>query len=555
MSGDEKKRRDAELDAFWDIDALIPRRTASHTPRDTETTEVVLEPIEKSPPADPPKGAVIPPREDTPKRHFIPPHTEEEESQAPTPEKEYTPENALVRRVCIYRWKSNYRYYESFVRDAVKLYPVKGGACARVPFFSYVPQYSQMSREQLEWYLYWRDRLRSGEFLDTDYSYVLLYVYELINLSDRLEPLFVQDALCKVWVHYRALYRQLDHYLSEWICDHSLLHGLPPPAICTGELLQVVMLHCGLKEFFLPEGNSDSHARALLTFCSNYDYRKSKFYTEENKALFDQILSGALCEVTRSLSANGKLFATAGMDDSTRYRDAYTGALCSYRIKRRIKVEYCSFSRTHELRYFITDVVKHTENRLRGVIGVRSRLSIYALPVAVRKHLDAYLDSVLPTKRTTSSKREEQLAEYERLYDLPRTELSLSSAAAIEHSSWETTQRLVEAFEEVTDEVQPNPIKAEKAWEPSSPVAEKEHITEDPWQSYRPFLAAALEADFALERSLAGESGTSQDLIADEINTLAADLFGDILLEELDGGYGVMEDYVELVQALLGKED
>ena len=84
-----------------------------------------------------------------------------------------------------------------------------------------------------------------------------------------------------------------------------------------GELLSTAMSHCTLKEFYVPSGGVDGYLRALLVFCSNYDYRKSKFYIGENTELFDRIILGALREVTRLVSDDGKLFVSAGMDDST----------------------------------------------------------------------------------------------------------------------------------------------------------------------------------------------------------------------------------------------
>ncbi len=547
MSEQKKNPRDAELDAFWDIDALIPSKKAPHMPHDTTATEIILEPQTPQPPM---REEPIPQAsDDAPKRHFIPPHTAEGERR-PAPDEEYTPDNALIRRVRLFRWRSDYRYYESFVRDAVKLYSVRGGACPRVPFFSYVPQYSQMSRAQLEWYLFWRDSVRRGEYPDTDYSYILLYVYELINLSDRIEPQKLQGALCRVWMRYRDLYHQLDSYLPEWICDHSLIHRLTPPAICTGELLPTVMSHCTLKEFYLPGGGDDGYLNALLAFCSNYDYRKSKFYTGENIPLFDRTVMGALRETVRLTGGEGgRLFASSGMDDSRLVRDAYTGALCSYRIKRKIEVEYCSFSRTHELRYLITDVVKYSENRLRAALGIRSRLSLYALPIPLREGLDAYLSQTLPVRRASKAREEEErVASYERLYELPQREFSARDAAEIERASWQTTRRLVEAFEEEAEA----PVTTEKAAPP--PVQPEPTVPADgTWTRYLPFLHAAMAGDGAQQRRIAASMGTSCEVLADDINSLAAELLGDILLEETDGGFSVIEDYRATVAELEGR--
>ena len=553
MNGDEKKRKKDELDSFWEIDALIPPRRAPHYPHDTEAVEIEsASPNSKaSEETSRSSAATIPPRGDAPKLHFIPPHTPEEEASRPKPILEYAPENALVRRVRIYPHKSNFRYYEGFVRDAERLYRVGGVECPRVPFFSYVPQYSQMNRAQLEWYLWWRENARRGEYLDTDYSYVLLYLYEILNLSGLMDAAKSQRELCALWLRYRAIFRQMDGYLPDWICDYSLVHRLPPPNAESGVTMSTVMTHCTLKEFYVPCGGNDGYLLALLAFCSNYDYKKSKFYTEANRDLFDRVVTGALKLVTEHLSGDGKLFSNANMDDSRMIRDAYTGALCAHRTKCRIEVEYCSFSRSHELRFFITDVVKYTENQLRSVLGVRSRLSVYALPTSVRELLDAYLRETLP-KRSAAKARPEVQEEYEKLYDLPKTELSLSHAASIERLSWETTERLVEAFEEADEPAQSVGEFTAPITEPAAECLEEaDGAARDSWANYRDYLHAIYHSDTARQKAAARERGLPEEVLVDEINTLAADLLDDILLEETDCGFSVIEDYRELLHEIL----
>ena len=564
MGENEKKSREAELDRFWDIDALLPKKRAVHYVADTEAVDVVIEPTPSgnTSSAPEPRTVAIPKSNDVAKPRFIPPHTAEEQSNAPAPDEEYIPENALIHKVRIYRWKSDYRYYESFVRDAVRLYAIKGVECPRVSFFSYVPQYSQMSRAQLEWYLWWRESIRNGVYMDTDYSYILLYVYELINLSERIDAHRVRSALCGIWVNYRDTYRKLDSYLPEWICDFCLIHRLTPPAECTGRLLGEVMQHCTLKEFYVPADGGDIYVRALLAFCSNYDYRKSKFYGEERKAVFDTAVPGALRALVEKTSENGRLFANAGMDDNRLVRDAYNGAVCSYRIKRRIEVEFCSFSRSHELRYFITDVVKHVENRVRGALGIRSRLSVYALSTPMRTILDEYLDRTLP-KRVHEDKKGKQAAEpqpYERLYELPTKELSLSDAAEIERLSWETTERLVEAFgtneaEEmgVDPIVPPTPAEPPLVSRENPPRVDAESTMRDAMQPYLDFLYAVWNEDGAGQRSAARAMGLPAEVVADRINELAADAMGDVLLEEADFGFSVIEDYRSTLSELIGR--
>ena len=259
------------------------------------------------------------------------------------------------------------------------------------------------------------------------------------------------------------------------------------------------------------------------------------------------MIPGVLAEVLRRTSDEDRLFSAVGMQDSRLLRDAYTGALCSYRFKRKIEVEYASFSRSHELRFLVTDVVKYTENALRAHLGVRSRLTVQALPPQVRECVDEILLSLLPARQTPSRKVEERPA-YERLYDLESNELSLTEALEIEKASWETTERLMGAFaeeEELAPPSEPEPL----ALPPDEPPLEEDWM--EGLAPYRTFLSACLTGDPAAAATAASAQGMLVDLVADRINELAADGFGDVLLEEEMGGYAVIEDYRPLVSEWL----
>jgi hypothetical protein len=45
-------------------------------------------------------------------------------------------------------------------------------------------------------------------------------------------------------------------------------------------------------------------------------------------------------------------------------------------------------------------------------------------------------------------------------------------------------------------------------------------------------------------------AGKMIDAVADEINGIAADVFGDVILEEDDGGYVIIDDYREQLRSL-----
>lgn len=360
------------------------------------------------------------------------------------PETVYRPEHSLLHEVRIYPWRTAYTYYEQFRGHALKLHPREGSECAEVDFFSYMPQYTQLTREQLHYYLWWRTNFRKGIYLHAAFSYLLLYLYEQINLSGKIPPEEGQQNILRLWLSYRGEHPRLDVLVREWLCDYSLLHRLPPPALpraLYGELLA----GCRLKEFYVSGWQgAEEEVLAILLFCNNYDYKKSKFYRADTAELYDRVLSGAVAAALSFFrEKNGGIGHSAGV--STITRDAFAGAVCSYRLKRRIEVDYASFSHTHELRYIMTDVLKYAENAIRAKISVKSRLTVYQISTELRRVLDAYLEGAIPQKAPARCEKKAE-PDYEKRYEIPVRPISPEHAAKIEAESWETTRKLVEAF-------------------------------------------------------------------------------------------------------------
>ena len=608
---DTPKATRPDVDDFWDVENLLPNRPTRRPtppPRPTPTAvEVELTPpaSEKASSASPVGAVPLTVSEQSPRNGNgaptpQPPRTAEggssrgvNSSEDPSkPLADYVPDGALLHRVRVYGWQANYHYFDGFVEDALRYHTMPAPKTAeKISFFSYFPQYVQLNRSSRAWYLFWREHLRNGRYLDTDYAYILLYLFELINLpvSSAAEARRYRDLMATAWVAYRRSYPQLDHYMCEWLCDYCLIHGLSAPVDILAPALDDIIMESRLKEFYLsaavrvPEGEDGEDrdtalrtARILMRHCCQYDYRKSKFAQGEHKAMFDRIIPAAVAHaLPLLLGANGQK-PVITMLDSVVTRDAYTGALCSYRNKRRIEVAYTSFSRSHELRFLIGDMVKHVENRLRTWIGVRSKLSVMSLPTPLRDALDAYLTPLEPPKSAAPvKKKEEPRPAYEALYDLPRKEVSLEDAAAIEAESWETTRILVEAFEDAAEAandvaVGANDVAAEAANDVPlrghdvAPVAQAEcpcGATEGHGGSgeisaltpFVPFIKAALDGDSTALRAAAKSLGKMPDALADEINALTTDgEIGDIILEDDGmGGYAVIEDYREQVMELL----
>ena len=540
-------KKTTEKDDFWDLGSLLPARpkAASATGRSTDAVEIRQ---------DAPTLKGVAAADSLFVEHPVS-LSHMRKSVEEEPLYTYQPQNALLREVRVYPW-SPYDYYEQFARHARQFYDRVGKECPAVDFFSYAPQYTQMNSAQFAYYLWWRQSFREGRCLPAAHAYQLLYIYEIINLGDRIPPTEGQEALMRLWLSYRESNPRLDPLLREWIVDYSLLYRLPAPAL-SRDRYRELLTGAKLKEFFVPLGgqmgeSSDSLTTAVLLFCNNYDYTKSKFYTEESAADYHRVLRGAVREALAFLRERDGDLLTGKNGISTVSRDAFVGAICSWQIRKRIEVDYTSFSRTHELRYLMSDVLKYAENALRASRGIKSRLSIYAVDTALRERLDVYLANALPPRvaKAKKEKRAEEIPAYEKRYDLPVRAPSLMRAAQIENASWETTKRLVEAFEDaLQEENTANGVEKEEktatqmppAQDASSPVEETLAGALGELAAFLPLTGARAQRAFALSH------GMMVDAIVDRINTVAGDMLGDILLEEGDDGYVVIEDYLEIL--------
>ncbi|MBR2010879.1 MAG: TerB N-terminal domain-containing protein [Clostridia bacterium] len=593
---------------FWDISALVPPRKASYQAppgREIISTEIAVPDVSTSTNAFPKLGDIEILTVDAPQnsreaarpmtekpqaaqptvtrvcetnavmvgdvplpKQYVSAAYEKEEQERPLPEASYVPEGMLLRGVRIYPHKNEYSYYAELCRHARKLFSLEGKECEAVPFFSYMPQYSQLNRAQLRWYLWWRTSFRCGRVLAVDYSYLLLYLYEIINLGDAISPSVGQESMLRLWLSYRERYPRLDAIVREWLCDYSLLYRLLPPRL-PDPLLGELLSGCRLKEFYVSATVGNAMCDAVLYFCSNYDYKKSKFYRGDAIPHFDRVMRGAVQETLQYLEEQREGSAPPTGGYSTVSRDAFSGAICAYPYKKRIEVDFVSFSNTYELRYIVTDVLKYTENALRAVLGIKSRLTVYRVSTELSARIDRYLATALPQK-VQPRKKAPQTPTYEQRYELPKCALSVERAAKIEAASWQTTKRLIEAFEggesyEHGGTVPQNPIPLQGvsmserevqaptpvlAFAATAPMAESngQKSLFDMLGELREFVRQADRGDALAQRAFAAQMNSMPDAIADKINTVAGDSIGDIILEDRGGFYAVIEDYRELLQ-------
>lgn len=563
-----KKGRQEELDDFWDLSDLVPvtKASSSFSVRNTNCVEVrsnALPDTSSIASNDDASSTVI-------KRYINPLHDEQKKIRRESYESTctYYPENSLLHEVTLKKRRSEYELYSSFA-DAAKEYRVcVGERCKFVPYYSYVPQYDQLSKQQLAYYLWWRTCFEKGELIDIDYSYVLLYVYEIINLGKDQDITAAQKHLCDIWKSYYKKFPAIATKLALWICDFSLLHKLPVPTYADAAIGKYAP---ALKEFYLniPKDDYKACTESLIKYGTEYDYRSSKFYTDPNKPIFDKHIYGAVEAAVRFYSDDGVMLSRLYSEDSKLFRNLFEGALCCSAQRFDLEVKYCSFSRSNEMRFLFADIMKYAENKIRTYIGVKSKLTVYSVSADLQKVIDEYFENVLMNTPRPLKKKEEK-HDYDELYELREQGFSIEKAKQIEKESWSVTKELISAFEDVNSQSSDSDCAAEKAdiqREVSSIFLQKESKPEDALAGnicgnnanveggmsnafeeklgkYMPFLKALIENDFLTAAKISNSLGEMSDTIVDRINEIAVEEIGDILIEESEiGDYAVLEYY------------
>lgn len=471
---------------------------------------------------------------------------------------EYQPKNPFIKQVQIFTdldADSVFAKSNLFLRERAALLDRVGREVPHVPFYSMMPRYSQMTRPQLAYYLWWRENIRRGVFLECDISYVILYAHELIVADEGEDKTEILKMLCKL---YSAQYKdkQAAYFgIGNLIADFCILHDLSLPDDCLGDKFSEFITYTSLPEFFIDISdryNPSMHQR-LIAGVSIYNYKKSKHYVE-NRQLFDTHMRGAVA----AIFSDDKAYASLSAFSDMAYGDVLSSHKPFFKLagmttkQAKIKISYYPLS---FLQSIITDALRYTENKIREHLGIKSKLNVTTVNPDVKAAIDAYADKLCPPisrEKLALAAEKKAASEYDKLYDVPKSELSLEKALEIEQKSWETTKILVEAFEEDTQpepelHVEPVTVKS-VAQEPIH--TKKSSLYESICSSLgdnAEFFDLCISEDFGGQRRFAKDRGVSADEFAEQINSLALEIIGDILLDDTGEGYIILEDYKNLL--------
>ena len=573
---------DNNKDDFWNLDEYI-KKPRQHTPQkqfspsSTSAVEISsdVKINEASRFSDSPISGEK--NEDGQITRFIPPY-----KNMATAKKnilfEYSPANPLIKSIKIVSKNENDKLFVDtnlFIRERKAILSRKAVECSPVSFYSFAPRYSQMSRAQLNWYVWWRENIRNGIFLEADESYIILLAYELAATGEDEDKEKALSILCSLFTENTLSTSKNPFYkliIRDIIADFCILHGLVAPLNNLAKDSKFLLASSTLPEFFidLSKGNVTTAINSFLSNISMYDYRRSKFYTPENEKLFNEAICGSISALFSDVDAYTSLLSFAN--------GVYGCVTLEHKLFNRM-VNIVNKSITAEITYFqlsniqgaVTDAIRYSENKLREHLGVKNKLNVFSLAPSVKSVIDAYFASSYPAmsipdrRRRAEKQKEEEAHDYDRFYDVPKAEISPEKASEIEKDSWQTTKILTEAFSDSEDISEPTA-------QPITPIEEKITVTtektdnnflEKPQNSttqsslyaqisnsigkIAEFIELCKGSALTDQRRFASECKLSLDEITDRINEAAVEIMGDILLEDGGDGYQIIDDYKDLV--------
>ena len=568
QKGVELGLKDVHDDKFWDLSAYVEhnKNLKAEVQRDENRTAVREIPLNRI--------------NDT----FVPYKHADTYKSAPIAQRqqqstvfEYVPESRMFV-MDVKLSASSARSASDFEEKSAEFRKAQGEEAPFADFYAPSPVYYNLGPQASEYYLWWRDSFCRGVSLRSSWSYVSLYLSELINCDsgDFFENVRVMWRIYEVYSEKDSVLYipDVETKLPEIICDYSLIHDLGFPDDVSEKAICKAAKMARFKEFFFDREHPASTITLLASLCSEYDYDKSKFASKITVGNAKAYIYGAIKYCSDKAVAEGfdHPFAGSFKERTTITRHSYSDfifVLPKYTYV--IKVDFCSVNRSYILRNTVTGIIKQCENRLRTHSGIKAKLRIFSLEPFFRDAVDEYLDGSLPRVVLYKPEKKKPEPEYERLYEREATEFSLDNAKKIEARSWTVTEKLVEGMDgyelegtEKSDQNTGRGLTADKDFGTKAYIEPENSADNSATQGFgdelsdiiaifpdvKDFLVAVYLKDYAVMMREADRIGLPVSLIVDRINEAAFDVIGDTLIEESDDGYEIIPDYVQLFEGI-----
>ncbi len=269
-------------------------------------------------------------------------------------------------------------YGDVFLKEAIYYKDKKVEFATRVYYMSHWPTYATMNTEQKKWYFYWRNQIRNNIFLDTDESYIYIYLYEIIAGIGWHTVEEGYYCLKKIWNNY-CHYDSINETLANWIFDFIYINEIP---IITLKKIEYLIFSSNSKILFnkyiekLKDDKTSFLSFNSIEKFSKYKISKGKVYEQEaNRELIRNTIEEIFNKINKYMMKKyDKGFFDFYKPDCILTNRRY---LFANAIKKKIQyhdINYIPYDIHEPLISKITNIFKLTENKFRKKFSIRGRL-------------------------------------------------------------------------------------------------------------------------------------------------------------------------------------
>lgn len=480
------------------------------------------------------------------------------------------------------------KFLPSFYKDSVKYRSTAVREAARVRFSHSKPTFSVLSDAQKNWYFYWRGQAVDENFIDTDISYLWLFIFELMNYGFEPDPDSAVALLIRVYEGYRDKFPQLNRDLPGWIGDLFSEGGRDDLALewyarsgaTFGE-------YANLDKYNSPE----QFVRLGFAFWKKHmiAYPFDDFYLKHAKVFnraFEQALevANAFYSETEEETLLDRWFPKRLVEDEEKPR--FAGAVISKERavgSRRVLMRSVAETAYEEL----DALARYVENLVCAAKGWTERLAVEEeqLPEGLRSRLkEQPFAAGKQKKKTATAKKTKKMPEEMSLPSappMPTLELDSALIAELQQDS-DVIRDLLLIEETPADTTQADVVVAEQnpqqmdLFEMEQPVVQSfdfnplsysiggnetsqsvEALIDELTDKEITFLQMVSRggATLASCRDFAKKNGFMLGSFVDGINEKAIEHLGDSLIEEVDDAYTIAEDFAAAVHEIIKTEE
>lgn len=264
-----------------------------------------------------------------------------------------------------------------FIKDMAKFVNKTGKEAPFVPFMQYWPSYDSMTKQQKDWYFYWRGQVRKRIYLKTDLSYIFVHIYELLSGYGWTSAQDGYNQLLALWTNYRNEHIRLDSYLVGWLFDFAQLHKLE---YAVPEGMEITLPYqLAIRDLLIDKHSNEKPLKLpfpLIDALCDYSLAGSKFYKDGHQLLMNEAIPRVVALADAALiKKKGKgILETYGPNrpkKQTYY--AFQSANCVHANKR-MDISVKGYTSSQKLRGYINELVRYAENVLRELYDCRGRL-------------------------------------------------------------------------------------------------------------------------------------------------------------------------------------